>query len=220
VDNVESLYKSRKTPLQEDIDQLIKNIDKKVRTLQGLRPRLQSATEAEAELRKHIVTLTAECAELPETVSDLNKVRDAIEALHKCPDLSRVQFSIPKWIGSWVSFDLKAKEMTDEEQDTAMNAACDKAAAGAHAAETSEISMRTVEGIPETNTAEYPVMATCPNCGGDAAMDLPSKHKRICWSPGMDLESKAKSTNCASGRKAILCIIDRENIRQVPGQDF
>merc|ERR1719191_1918966 len=43
VDNVESLYKSRKTPLQEDIDRLIKDIDKKVKDLQGLRPRLESA---------------------------------------------------------------------------------------------------------------------------------------------------------------------------------
>lgn len=220
VDNVESLYKSRKTPLQEAIDQLIKDIDAKTRALQGLRPRLESATKAEAEMRKHIATLTQECSELPATVSDLDKVRDAIEALHKCPALSRVQFSIPKWTGAWISFDLKAKKMTDEEQDKAMNAACDKAAAGTRAAEVSEISMRTVEGIPETNTADYPVMGTCPNCGGDAAIDLPSKHKRICWRPGKDLECKAKSTNCASGKKAVLCVTDRENMRQIPGQNF
>merc|ERR1719230_1442070 len=100
------------------------------RELQGLRPRLESATDAEAELRKHIVTLTEECTQLPETVSNLDKVRDAIEALSKCPGLSRVQFSLPKWTGTWVSMSLKAKNMTDEEQDEALDAACAAAAEG------------------------------------------------------------------------------------------
>merc|ERR1719375_2999080 len=111
VDNVESLYKSRKAPLQEDIDRLIKDIDKKTRALQGLRPRLESATKAEAELRKHIATLTEECAELPETVSNLDKVREAIEALHECPGLSRVKFAIPHWTGTYVSLKLRGKTM-------------------------------------------------------------------------------------------------------------
>jgi len=218
VDNVESLYKSRKTPLQEAIDQLIKDIDAKTRALQGLRPRLESATKAEAEMRKHIATLTQECSELPATVSDLDKVRDAIEALHKCPALSRVQFSIPKWTGAWISFDLKAKKMTDEEQDKAMNAACDKAAAGTRAAEVSEISMRTVEGIPETNTADLPLIGACPNCAGEEATDFPSGHKRVCWRKGKKLTPKHKSQNCAAGQKAVLCVTDRDNLREIPGE--
>merc|ERR1719262_253584 len=119
-DNVESLYKSKKTPIDEKIDELIKDIDAKVDEIESLRPRLESAQNAEKKLRKHIATLTEECAQLPETVSNLDKVRDAIEALSKCPGLSRVQFSLPKTI-KWISFDLMAKEMTDEEQDEAMN---------------------------------------------------------------------------------------------------
>jgi hypothetical protein len=99
-DTVESTYKSRKTPLQEAIDKLIKDIDEKNKALEGLRPRLENAQKAEAQLRQHIGTLSAECAELPETVSNLNKVRDAIQALSKCPGLSRVQFSLPKWTGT------------------------------------------------------------------------------------------------------------------------
>merc|ERR1719160_1955817 len=217
-DNVESLYKSKKTPIDEKIDELIKDIDAKVDEIESLRPRLESATKSEKELRKHIATLTEECAQLPETVSNLDKVRDAIEALSKCPGLSRIQFSLPKWIGTWVVFKLKAKEMTDEDQDKAMNAACAEAAEGTRAAEVGEIAEQTVEGIPEANTADLPVIGTCPHCQGDEATDFPSGHKRICWKQGNEFSSKAKSTNCAVGKKALLCVSDRENIRQIPGQ--
>jgi len=216
-DNVESLYKSKKTPLQEDIDQLIKDIDAKVSDLEKLRPRLDRATTAEKELRKHIATLTEECAQLPETVSNLDKVRDAIEALSKCPGLSRVQFSLPKWTGTYVSLGLKAKTMTDEEQDEALNAACAEAAKGSRAAEVAEIEEQTVEGIPETNTADLPLIGTCPNCAGDEALDFVSGHKRICFRQGKDLSHEGRSSNCASGKKAVLCVTDREDIREIPG---
>jgi len=218
VDNVESLYHEQKTPLQEAIDDLIKDIDQKVKELQNLRPRLESATIAEKELRKHIAVLTQECSELPETVSNLDKVRDAIEALSKCPGLSRVQFSLPKWTGTYVSLYLKAKEKSDEEQDAILNAACATAVKGTRAAEVAEIAEQTVEGIPETNTADLPLIGTCPDCAGDEALDFPSKHKRICWKQGKSLNHKERSTNCASGKKAVLCVIDRENIRQIPGE--
>jgi len=217
-DNVETLYHSKKTPIQEAIDQLIKDIDEKVRELQNLRPRLESATIAEKELRKHIATLTQECSELPETVSNLDKVRDAIEALSKCPGLSRVQFSLPKWTGTYVALYLNAKEKTDEELDAIMNVACGEAVKGTRAAEVAEIAEQTVEGIPETNTADLPLIGACPDCAGDEAPDLPSKHKRICWRQGKGLNHKERSTNCASGKKAVLCVTDRENIREIPGE--
>merc|ERR1719327_347201 len=217
-DNVKSLYKSKKVPIQEKIDELIKDTTEKIKELEGLRPRLESATEAERKLRKHIETLTEECTQLPETISNLDKVRDAIEALSKCPGLSRVQFSLPKWTGIWVPFELEAKDMTDGEQDKAMDTACAKAAEGSRAAEVGEIAEQTVEGIPETNTAELPLIGTCPHCQGDAAADFPSGHKRTCWKQGANLTSEAKSTNCASGQKTLLCVINRENIRQIPGE--
>jgi hypothetical protein len=217
-DNVKSIYNSRKTPLQEKIDELIDAIDKKTSELQNLRPRLESATDSEKALRKHIATLGEECAQLPETVSDLDKVRDSIEALSRCPGLSRVQFSIPKWIGTWVKVGLKAKKMTDDEIDAALNAACAKAAEGSRAAEIGEIEEQTLEGMPETNTADLPLVGACPNCAGDEAADFPSGHKRICFRQGKDLNHKGKATNCAAGKKAVLCVMDRENIRQVPGE--
>jgi len=218
-DQVETTYKARKTPLQDAIDVLIKDTTKKMKELENLRPRLESATKAEKKLRKHIKTLSTECEQLPATVSNLNKVRDAIQALSRCPGLSRVQFSLPKWIGTFVVAPFNAKKFNDTETDAKFNKVCAAQTEGARAAETSEIEEQTVEGIPLTNTADYPLIGTCPNCEGDEAAGFPDGHKRICWRQGKDLSHTGKITSCAAGKKAVLCVIDRENIRELPGEE-
>merc|ERR1719203_2457662 len=120
-----------------------------------------------------------------------------------------------------------------------MNALCASAAAHPYsgaghdheqkyrAAETSEIMLRTVEGCPPTNTAEIPLMGTCPNCEGDddeapapynphdgsAYDDSPprhaSGHARVCWDPAAPLTTEGRRTDCHGGKKAILCVIDQ-----------
>jgi len=174
--------------------------------------------KSEKVLRKQIKTLSEECAQLPETISDLDKVRDAIHALSACPGLSRVQFVLPKWTGTWAQFKQNAGTMNDTQQDAAMDAACEASVKGSRAAEVGEIAEQTVEGIPETNTAGVPLMGTCPHCDGDAGFAYASKHARVCWGPGKDLDSASKNTACATGLKAVLCVIDRGDIRQIPGE--
>eukprot|EP00746_Dinoflagellata_sp_MGD_P167231 gnl/MRDRNA2_/MRDRNA2_97693_c0_seq1.p1 gnl/MRDRNA2_/MRDRNA2_97693_c0~~gnl/MRDRNA2_/MRDRNA2_97693_c0_seq1.p1 ORF type:complete len:442 (+),score=96.35 gnl/MRDRNA2_/MRDRNA2_97693_c0_seq1:50-1327(+) len=217
VDNVNSKFSIQKAPIQQAIDELIKAIDQKVKDLQKLRPLLENALASEKLLRKHISRLNEECEQLPATVSDLDKVRDAIHALSACPGLSRVQFVLPKWTGEWVEFQQKCSSMTDEAQDSAMNAACDASVKGSRAAETGEIAQQTVEGIPETNTADIPLMGTCPNCDGDTGSTYASGHARVCWNPGKTLDHSSQNSACAVGRKAVLCVIDRGDIRQIPG---
>jgi len=215
-DNVKAQYDVKKAPIQEDIDALIKSIDKKVKSLQGLRPRLQDALSSESALREQITKLSEECAALPETISDLDKVRDAIHALSECPGLSRVQFAIPKWIGKWVTFDQDAASMTDEKQDAAMNAACEAAAKGSRAAEVGEIEEQTVEGMMEANTAESPLIGACPNCAGNPGK-YASGHARVCWNAGEELIHDSKNKACGVGLKAIMCVMDRPDIRNIPG---
>lgn len=217
-DAVMSQFAAIKTPLQEDIDYLIKAIDKKVKTLQELRPRLETAMKAEKKLRKQIATLSEECAALPETESDLGKVREAIQALSACPGLSRVQFAIPKWTQVFVSFEQNAAQQSDQEQDKLMDEACDKETAGSRAAEVGEIEELTVEGIPTTNDADTPLIGACPNCDGDEGVSFISGHARVCWNPGKTLGHAEKNTDCSKGPKAILCVIDRPNLRQIPGE--
>jgi hypothetical protein len=211
-------YKNRKEPLQKDANRLAAAINEKVAELQSLRPRLEGALASEKELRKHVETLTSECDDLGPTVSDLDKVRDTITALSACPGLSRVQFALPRWVGTWVSFDQNSKANTDEEQDKEMDVACNKIAPGSRAAEVGEIQEQTVEGIPTTNTSPAPLLGACPDCAGALDETFQSKHGRICWDTDVALDLSSRRENCGIGKKSILCVVDRADIRQVPGE--
>jgi len=219
VDGTMSQYEAQKTPLQAEIDEKLKAIDIKVKALQGLRPRLESASEAEKKMREQVRKVGDECGELPETISDLGKVRDAIQALSRCPGLSRMQFHLPVWTGKWATFDQDAKTQDDKKQDELMDAVCDKQVAGSRAAEVGEIEEQTVDQIPVTNTADNPLLGACPMCEGDEAEQFASKHMRLCWQPGKGLNHQDKSKNCEKGLKSILCVVDQGDIRKIPGQE-
>jgi hypothetical protein len=218
VDNVLEQYKNRKIPLQKEADKLATAINEKVAELQSLRPRLDSALASEERLRKQVLKLTNQCDDLGPTVSDLNKVREAIRALSACPGLSRVKFALPKWVGTWATFDQNGKAHTDKQQDKKMNAACNKIAPGSRAAEVGEIQEQTVEGIPTTNTASSPLLGACPECAGTEDKGFQSGHSRVCWDAEAALDFGSRRENCATGRKAILCVMDRADIRQIPGE--
>jgi len=219
VDGIVDQFKNRRAPLQKDADKLATAINQKVAELQSLRPRMESASESEKELRTHVKQLANQCDDLGPTVSDLNKVREAIRALSQCPGLSRVKFSLPKWVGTWATFDQNGKTQTDKDQDKAMTLACSKVAPGSRAAEVGEIQGQTVEGIPTTNTASAPLMGACPDCAGTEDKWFQSKHSRICWDPDATLDFGSRRNNCGTGKKAILCVVDRPNIRDIPGGD-
>lgn len=218
VDTTLEQYKNRKTPLQKEADKLATAINEKVAELQSLRPRLESAVASEEKLRKQVRKLTNQCDDLGPTVSDLNKVREAIRALSACPGLSRVKFSLPKWVGTWATFAQDGKGQTDKQQDKQMNMACSKIAPGSRAAEVGEIQEQTVEGIPTTNTASSPLLGACPNCEGDDDKWFQSGHSRVCWDSDAALDFDSRRDNCGTGKKSILCVMDRADIRQIPGK--
>eukprot|EP00746_Dinoflagellata_sp_MGD_P151807 gnl/MRDRNA2_/MRDRNA2_83252_c0_seq5.p1 gnl/MRDRNA2_/MRDRNA2_83252_c0~~gnl/MRDRNA2_/MRDRNA2_83252_c0_seq5.p1 ORF type:complete len:1125 (-),score=274.97 gnl/MRDRNA2_/MRDRNA2_83252_c0_seq5:41-3016(-) len=219
VDSTLEQYKNRKTPLQKEADKLATAINEKVAELQSLRPRLDSALSSEEQLRKQVVKLTKQCDNLGPTVSDLNKVREAIRALSACPGLSRVKFSLPKWVGTWATFQQDGKSKTDKETDAHMNRKCNQIAPGSRAAEVGEIQEQTVEGIPTTNTATSPLLGACPDCEGKEDKAFQGGHTRICWDSSAPLDFDSRRENCGTGRKAILCVMDRADIRQIPGEE-
>merc|ERR1719324_2202831 len=219
VDSTLEQYKNRKTPLQKEADKLATAINEKVQELQSLRPHLDGAVRSEKKLRKQVKKLTNQCDDLGPTVSDLNKVREAIRALSACPGLSRVKFSLPKWVGTWATFAQDGKGQTDKQQDKQMNMACSKIAPGSRAAEVGEIQEQTVEGIPTTNTASSPLLGACPDCEGDGDKWFQSGHSRVCWDSSSPLDFDSRRENCGTGRKAILCVMDRADIRQIPGAE-
>jgi len=215
-DTVLSEFAAKKAPIQEDIDSMLKAIDEKVKALQRLRPRLEAASEAEKKMREQVAKLEDEVGALPETISDLGKVRDAIQALSRCPGLSRVQFHLPVWTMKWATFDQDATAQDDKKQDDLMDAICDKQQPGARAAEVGEIEELTVEQIPLTNTAEAPLLGACPMCEGEESDSYADKHARLCWEPGKKLNHEDKSKTCGKGQKAILCVMDRPEFRKIP----
>jgi len=216
-DAINEQYNSRHPPLQDASDKISSQINIKVKALQELRPRLDGAKASESKLRAQVTKLTAQCKNVGATVSDLDKVRDAIQSLSECPGLSRVKFSMPKWVGTWATFDQDATAQDDASQDSLMNSACSKIKAGSRAAEVGEIQEQTVEGIPETNTAPNTLIGACPDCAGSDDESFQSGHGRVCWSSGAELTLGGRSTNCGAGKKAILCVEDRPDVRVIPG---
>eukprot|EP00746_Dinoflagellata_sp_MGD_P013227 gnl/MRDRNA2_/MRDRNA2_128516_c0_seq1.p1 gnl/MRDRNA2_/MRDRNA2_128516_c0~~gnl/MRDRNA2_/MRDRNA2_128516_c0_seq1.p1 ORF type:complete len:637 (+),score=142.09 gnl/MRDRNA2_/MRDRNA2_128516_c0_seq1:215-1912(+) len=217
-DQVISTYEERAPALQEAAEKLSKLSSETADKLKELRPRLESAVEADKKLRKQVQDLTSECDALPETISDLDKVRDAIGALSLCPGLERPDFKMPTWIGKWVMFSQNAKMQDDTQQDSGMNWACDNEVKGSRAAEASEIMERTILEMPVNNTGDYPVLGACTNCAGDDDTSLKSGHARVCWMRGQPLDDDGKAASCSTGKKVVLCVSDGSSIRKIPGQ--
>merc|ERR1719420_653049 len=106
-----------------------------------------------------------------------------------------------------------------KKQDKAMNAACSKVAPGSRAAEVGEIQGQTVEGIPTTNTSPDPLIGACPDCSGADDKWFQSGHARVCWDADAELDLEGRRSNCGTGKKSILRVMDRPDIREVPGDD-
>lgn len=217
-DATNSAYKARRAPIQDEADKLASKIAGKIKDLESLKPRLESATNAEALLRKQVKTLSNQCKDLGPTISDLDKVRDAIRALSECPGLARAKFSLPKWTGEWVRVRQKATGQSDDDLDEKMNKACAKAEKGTRAAEVGEIEEATVLGIPLKNSGPVPLMGTCPNCEGREDKERKSGHLRKCWRTGKPLTVKSRSDTCGEGDRVVLCVNDNPDIREIPGE--
>jgi hypothetical protein len=218
-DQVQATYEERAPALQEAAQKLSQLSAETADKLKELRPRLESAVEADKKLRKQVQDLTEECEALPETISDLDKVRDAIAALSLCPGLERPDFKMPRWIGKWVTFSQNAKMQDDKQQDSGLNWACDNQVKGSRAAEASEIEERTILEMPVNNTGDFPLLGSCTNCAGEDDNSLKSGHARVCWMRGQPLDEDGKASSCSTGKKVVLCVSDGSSIRKIPGEE-
>merc|ERR1719428_36914 len=97
-----------------------------------------------------------------------------------------------------------------------MNALCaskqEHGGAKPRAAETGEILARSIANMPDINSAEVPVMGTCPGCEGEKDSEdsdtHASKHSRICWDPKESLNSAQARYTCNQGKKAVMCVLE------------
>jgi hypothetical protein len=195
--------------------------------LQAYKLRIESALKVQVHLKQEIKLLSIKCGEMDATVSSLDKVRDAIHVMGVCPGLGRLTFVIPKFTGDLPvrSFDLVSQ--SDADIDKELNELCEQHGQFTslvqegtsptdivkiiRAAETSELMLRSIEGLPTRNTAAVPLIGTCPNCAGDDDVDDSvvthlSGHSRVCWDPEVSLDATRKRNDCSSGKKAVLCV--------------
>lgn len=212
-DAVESKYLSQKNPLQEQADDAASVISELNEVVKALRPQLDDSKKAEEKIRSQVEHLMWSCGAIAPTASDLDKVRDAIYAMSDCPGLTQVKFALPRWTGTWAFFIQDAMSQDDAAQDEAMNQACSKTVQGSRAAEVDELQERTVDGMPETNSAPNPLIGLCPNCAGNSDDTFVSGHGRVCWDPGKKLTLAGRSEHCGMGKKAVLCVVE-ENHRK------
>ena len=77
--------------------------------------------EHKTALTIHIQELSVTCSEMDETISDLDKVRDAIHIFDVCAGLGRPNFHIPEYTGEFKSEEIDTTHMTDVEIDEALN---------------------------------------------------------------------------------------------------
>jgi len=205
-------YKSQKDPLEESEEKLVKELDEKIKELQHNRPRLEDMKEAHEKLSKHVEVLGKEGVDLPATESDLDKVREAIHALSRCPGLSKPNFVVPKWAGEWVEVDVQnvpEDAKSGPANDNLLDAACQKRFGKmVRAAEVSEINAKMIQDLPLSNDANLPVFAKGPGAKGKDDED--GKSFRVCWPAKGALAAEGKQEDCGSGKKAVACIWDRQ----------
>lgn len=182
--------------------------NEQIKQLQDLKPRLNAALEAYRKLKLKVEELSERCKDTDETISDMNVMHDALQALTTCPGLSHADFKVPSWTEKWVYFEQHANMQTDTEQDHMMDRICKQESHKSRAAETGEIMERTILGIPVQNTAATFLLGTCPACKGEDDSSYKSGHARLCWKPGALLSLTGATGTCGKGKRAILCVID------------
>jgi len=211
---IEDQCRDRRDPIQNDASNLAQQVSEKVKTLEELRPKLEDALEAYHKLREQVEKLSGQCKALPETITDLDKVRDAIKALSLCPGLDKARLIVPKWTGRFVDFDEPSAKLSDDDFDAMMLQACIKSFGGEYpdkvirAASVAEIAAGAVLELPTNYTGETPLIGPCPGCEGKEDDTTTSGHLRACWKPGAELTNKDRYLNCNEGLKSIACVID------------
>jgi len=213
-DWVEQTEGSLEKEYKNKIEKYTVTVTSQAQKLETYKSRIHHAYSVEANLRAHIVALTARCNTMGATVSSLDKVRDAIAVIGLCPGIGKLTFTLPEWVGTFITGTFDSFTMTDAQIDDAMNLECQalkqSPTDNIRAAETSEILLRSVKGMPTTNMAALPLMGPCPNCAGDddepGGPQHASGHARICWDVGQTLSGITRRTDCSSGRKALLCV--------------
>jgi len=203
----------QKKPLEKDAAKIAEEASEKIKELEKLRPRLEDAKDSTTKLEEQVKKLTDESALIPKALTDLQKVRETIKALSLCPGLTRGILMVPTFI-DYIEFTEDATKTSDADIDKKMKAACQSAFkrdGEVLAASVAELAQNSIHEMPLTNTADKPLIGTCPQCEGDSDKAGGPTHKdghaRICWAAGADLTLASQRKDCATGPFKVACVV-------------
>jgi len=178
---------------------------------------IEVMSKQEKALTVHIQMLSETCADMDDTISDLDKVRDAIQIFATCAGLGRPQFHIPTYAGETKTVQFDTTKMTDDEIDAKLNEMCASVTVDnmtARAAEIGELMQQALAGMPTHNPSMAPLYGTCPHCRGWMDQSDGQQHVtgyfRNCWPGSALLDGHTMLSDCgADSMKAALCVVDR-----------
>lgn len=221
-------YGGRQAPLRLQADDLSTKAAAQTSAMQMYHLQIEAARNAEGRLRSQVALLSTHCQDMDAAVNTLDKMHLAIEALRLCPGLPTLEFHVPLFVGFSSPAIINTTALTDAEVDQKLNKICSGIDAGTsgsgatasapRAAETSEIQERTIEDMPNLNSASVPLLGGCPGCEGN--VDVPGEtaqhaagHARVCWDPDAELGGTVAAgprKDCGPhGHKVAMCVVER-----------
>jgi len=212
-ETVEEEYTQESSAVQDEANKVCKSVQGAMTKLEKYKFEYQSTIQIEHKMQTAVKTLTKHCGSLSSTEEYLGSVSTTLDALGDCPGLGEVHFQLPTWVGDWVKFE-QNRDRGNKWNDNAMLEACvQRFGHGVRVAEVSEIDGRSIEGMPDVNTAEFPLLGACPSCRGRSMPGLSKTGRgRICWDAGAALTRVDRSRDCAGGPRAVLCVYDAATV--------
>lgn len=208
-ETVHESYIKQSSAVQEEANKICGDVQYYISKLEKYKFEYQSSMKTEVKMETSIKNLIKQCGSLTSTETYLEDVQDTLGALGSCPGIGDVTFHLPTWVGEWAKFD-QDRQKSDSWNDKQMAEVCSgQFGYGARPAEASEIDSHAVEGMPDMNTAEYPVLGACPMCKGKRMPGLTSTgYGRVCWDGGAPFSRYGRRKDCGGGPRSVMCVFD------------
>mmetsp|Transcript_92494 Transcript_92494/g.211744 ORF Transcript_92494/g.211744 Transcript_92494/m.211744 type:complete len:555 (-) Transcript_92494:33-1697(-) len=201
-------------PLHTERSERIDKVRLAQHELVGVRSEMTALENSLTKLEKATKTTQEACGAAEEGSEYLEKVRDLLQGMKRCPGLSGAVFEIPhfKSVAKVLSVDITKD--TDEQLDAKLMAACKEGLPEAtrndtRAASQGELRQRLVANLPEGNEEDMPLYGVCPGCQGEAYQGAVSGSYRRCFPPQAKVAGgKGESKQCNDGFVLAVCVSD------------
>uniref|UniRef100_A0A7S4GP02 Uncharacterized protein n=1 Tax=Oxyrrhis marina TaxID=2969 RepID=A0A7S4GP02_OXYMA len=201
-------------PLHQERSERIDKVRQAQHDLVGVRNEMTTLENSLTKVEQATKTTQEECGAAEEGSEYLEKVRDLLDGMKRCPGLSGAVFEIPHFKSTAKVMSVDITKETDEELDAKLTAACkeglpEETRNDTRAASQGELRQRLVANLPETNEENMPMYGICPGCRGAAYQGSVSGSFRRCFKPQAKIAGgKGESKDCNDGFVLAVCVSD------------